>query len=160
MAGHSDPEKTFAQVAQRYYWPRYHSEVGEYVRSCQVCQQYNVEQKAPASHMGRRVVERPWQVVAGDIIGPLPRSSKGHEYVLVFQDLFTKWVEALAIRKVKAKTVIEEINRRIFLRFSCAEVFLSDNGTELQNQAIDEFLTVTLRRTTLRLTALGVQIGP
>ena len=88
--------------------------VGDYVQSCQVCQQYKVEQKAPAGHLGRRVIERPWQVVAGDIIGPLPRSSKGHEYVLVFQDLFTRWVEALAIRKANAKTVIEELNRRIF----------------------------------------------
>ena len=29
----------------------------------------------------RRVVEKPWQVVAGDIIGPLPRTSKGFEYI-------------------------------------------------------------------------------
>ena len=91
--------------------------------------------------MSRRVVERPWQVVAGDIIGPLPRSSKEYEYVLVFQGLFTRWVEAPAIRKANVKTVIEELNRRIFLRFGYLEVLLSDNGTEFQNQTIDEFLS-------------------
>ena len=106
VAGHLGREKTFARVAQHYYWPRYYPKVGDYVRKCQVCQQYKVKQKAPAGHMGRCLVERPWQVVAGDIIGPLPRSPKGHEYVLVFQDLFTRWVEALAV-----KTVIEELNR-------------------------------------------------
>ena len=52
-----------------------------------------------------------------------------------------RWVEALAIRKANANTVIEELNPRIFLRFGCPEVFMSDNGTEFQNQAIDEFLT-------------------
>ena len=86
------------------------------------------------------VVEKPWQVVAGDIIGPLPRSPKGCEYILVFQDLFTRWVEASPIRKANAKTVIAELNQKIFLRFGCPEVFLSDNGTEFKNHAVEDFL--------------------
>ena len=36
VAGHLGGEKTFARVAQHYYWPRYYSEVGDYVRSCHV----------------------------------------------------------------------------------------------------------------------------
>ena len=44
-------------------------------------------QRSPAGLTVRRVVERPWQVVAGDIIGPLPCTSKGFEYILVLQDL-------------------------------------------------------------------------
>ena len=43
VAGHLGREKTFVRVAQHYYWPRYYSEVGDYVRSCQVCQQYKVQ---------------------------------------------------------------------------------------------------------------------
>ena len=88
----------------------------------------------------RRVVERPWQVMAGDIIGPLPPTSKGFEYILVLQDLCTRWVEASPIRKVKAKTVVGELNRKIFLRFGCPEVFVSDHGTAFTNHVVVDFL--------------------
>ena len=121
-AGHLGREKTFARVALRYCWPRYCAETQEYVRNCETCQRIKVEQRASADLMGRRVLEKPWQVGAGDIIGPLPRTSKGFEYILVLQDLFTRWVEATPIRKANAKTVVRELNRKIFLRFGCPEV--------------------------------------
>ena len=98
------------------------------------------EQRSPAGLKVRRVIERPWQAVAGDIIGPLPRNSKGFEYILVLQDLCTRWVEASPIRTVKAKTVVGELNRKIFLRFGCPEVFVSDHGTAFTNHVVVDFL--------------------
>ena len=139
-AGHLGREKTFARVALRYYWPRYYAETQEYVRNCETCQRHKVEQRAPAGLMGRRVVDKPWQVVAGDIIGPLPRTSKGFEYILVFQDLFSRWAEASPIRKANAKAVVGELNQKVILRFGCPEVFLSDNGTEFKNRVVEDFL--------------------
>ena len=82
-----------------------------------LCQRFKVEQRAPAGLMGRRVVERPWQVVAGNIIGPLPRTSKGFEYIVVFQDLFSRWAEASLIRKANAKAVVGEQDRKVFRSF-------------------------------------------
>ena len=78
--------------------------------------------------------------MAGDIIGPLPRTSKGFEYIEVFQDLFSRWAEASPIRKANAKAVVGELDRKVFLRFGSPEVFLSDNGTEFKNRAGEDFL--------------------
>jgi len=36
----------------------------------------------------------PMQIVATDILGPLPVSSNGNSYLLVASDYFTRWVEA------------------------------------------------------------------
>ena len=58
----------------------------------------------------------------------------------MFQDLFTRWVEVSPIRKANAKAVIAELNRKIFLRYGCPEVFLSDNGTEFNNHVVEGFL--------------------
>ena len=110
------------------------------MRNCETCQRFKVEQRSPAGLMGRRVVERPWQVVAGDIIGRLPRTSKGFEYIVVFQDLFSRWAEASPIRKANANGVVGELDRKVFLRFGCTEVFLSDNGTEFKNRTVEDFL--------------------
>ena len=36
--------------------------------------------------------------------------------------------------------VVRELDRKIFLRYGCPEVFLSDNGTELKNRAVEDIL--------------------
>ena len=90
--------------------------------------------------MGQRVIDEPWQVVAGDITGPFMKSKFGYEYILVFQDLFTRWVECIPSRKANAKTVLKQFKERVVLRFSTPEVFLSDNGMEFKNKEVDEYL--------------------
>ena len=88
--------------------------------------------------MGQRVVERPWQVVAGDITDPFVRNTSGFEYILVFLDLFSRWVEDIPIKKANTKTILRELKNRVILRFSTPEVFLSDNGTELATSRLRE----------------------
>ena len=73
-------------------------------------------------------------------MGPLCKSHRGYEYILIFQDLFTRWVECIPLRKVRGETVLKELDKRVTLRYGTAEVFLSDNGTEFKNRVIDEFL--------------------
>ena len=72
--------------------------------------------------------------------GPFVKSKHGHEYILVFEDLFTRWVECVPIRKANARTILKEFRKRIVLRFGTPEVFWSDNGTEFRNNAVDEYL--------------------
>ena len=67
--------------------------------------------------MDHRVIERPWQVeaVTWAIMGPLCKSRRGFEYILDFQDLFTRWVEYVPFRKVKGDALLKELVERIFL---------------------------------------------
>ena len=78
-AGHPGREKTYAGVSKLYYWSGYYQAVKEYVKNCLVCQQSKVDQRPPTGLMGQRVLERPWQMVAGDITGPFIRSKMGFE---------------------------------------------------------------------------------
>ncbi|CAB0042488.1 unnamed protein product [Trichogramma brassicae] len=73
-------------------------------------------------------------------MGPFPRTARGNEYILVFVDEFTRWVEVIPIRKANAQTIRRELNERIFLRFGVPDIFHSDNGTEFKNKVVDKFL--------------------
>ena len=139
-AGHLGRAKTHARVTLYYYWPSLRKDVADFVRNCLICQQCKVQQTAPAGLMGSHRASRPWQVVAGDIMRPFPKSARGHEYLLIFLDLFTKWIEWMPIRKANARTIEKELEQRIFLRFGVPEAFHSDNGTEFKNRALDSFL--------------------
>ena len=90
--------------------------------------------------MDRRIKSTPWEVVAGDIMGPFPRSTQGFCYHLIFLDIFTRWIEVFPIRRADGRTIMRELRERVFLRFGVPGTFLSDNGTEFRNRLIDKYL--------------------
>jgi len=46
-----------------------------------------------------------WQVVAVDLVGPMPTSKRDNNEILVLTDHFTRWADALAIPDASAPTV-------------------------------------------------------
>ena len=65
-----------------------------------------------------------------DIIGKIyPTSSKGHNFILVATDNFTKWVEAVPLKKVEQKDVIPFIKEHISHKFGISQSITTDQGT-------------------------------
>ena len=113
-------------------------DVVKYVRTCPECQKRKVEQLAPSELMGRRIVEEPWTVVVADILGPYPRTSFGFKYILVMQDLFTKWVEFCPVRKATCPKIRNAFEELILMRWGTPQVMVIDNETEFVNSALRE----------------------
>jgi len=130
QAGHLGIEKTYQRIAVNYFWPNLFRDVTDYIRTCDTCQRTKVEQTSPAGLMGRRIADGPWAVIAADVIGPLPRSKAGYQYILVIQDLFTKWVECRALRSATAIKIREALEDLIISRWGVPSFILTDNGTE------------------------------
>ena len=53
--------------------------------------------------MGGRVIELPWAVVASDLM-EFPQSKGQYKYVVILQELFTRWVELLPYVERRGKT--------------------------------------------------------
>ena len=139
-AGHLGRAKTLARLSLYYYWPFVRKETANFVRNCPIYQRCKGQQTAPAGLMSGRRPVRPWQMVADNIMGPLPKSPRGYEYLLIFMDLFSRWIECALIRKANAQTFRKGLSERVFLRFCLPEDFHSNNGTEFNNKALDNFL--------------------
>ena len=100
--------------------------------------------------MAERQVEGPWMTVAADIMGPKPPSKRGCRYVIVFEDLFTKYVELRALRRADAKSVLQAFEELVINRWGCPQFLLTDNGTEFANRLVNERLkTYGIRQTTI-----------
>ena len=128
QAGHLGTENTYKRIAMHYYWPGCFQDTVKYVKNCDICQMCKVEQKTPPSLMGRRVIEAPWTVVAADIMG--------FHYILVIQDLFTKWVEIVPLRKATGKKIRDSFQELIINRWGTPRVIHTDNGTEFINNIL------------------------
>ena len=70
------------------------------------------------------------QIVAVDILGPLPKSDAGNSYILVAGDYFTWWMEAYPIPNQEAVTVAKTLIDHLFSRFSTPEQLHSDQGRQ------------------------------
>ncbi len=52
-------------------------------------------------------MKEPWSVVGMDLIGPLKKNVKDHQYILTVTDLFTKWVIAEPLKCGSSTEVAE-----------------------------------------------------
>ena len=77
----------------------------------------------------------PMQIVAVDILGPLPKSSKGNQYILVAA-YFTKWMEAYPIPNQEASIVAQTVVDQFFLRYLPSEQLHSDQGRQFESQLV------------------------
>ena len=60
----------------------------------------------------------PFKGCTMDLIGKIyPASSKGHNFILVATNYFTKWVEVVPLKNVEQKDVIQFIKEQIIHRF-------------------------------------------
>jgi Integrase core domain. len=139
QSGHLGVDKTYRRLATDYFWPGMFRDTAKFVRRCETCQRCKVEQAAPAGFMAQRTVQQPWSLVAADIMGPFPPSRTGHTYLLVIQDLFTKWIECSPLRKATGKNIRQAFDDLIVSRWGTPQVLLTDNGTEFVNHTIREW---------------------
>ena len=58
-----------------------------------------------------------------------PPSSKGHRFVLVATDYFTKWTEGVPLKNMTHKEVIEFITKHIIHKFDIPQMLTTDQGT-------------------------------
>ena len=90
LGGHLSAKKTLSRIRSKYYWSTMESDIKKWCEDCKIC----IARKggarpriAPLQPIS--VPPAPMELTAMDVIGPLPMSSKGNKYILVFMDYFT-----------------------------------------------------------------------
>ena len=75
-----------------------------------------------------------------DFIGQInPPSSKGHRFVLVATDYFTKWTEAVPLKNMTHREVIEFITEHIIHRFGIPQTLTTDQGPSFISKEVRAF---------------------
>lgn len=134
-AGHLGIYKTFNRLSRLFYWPAMKSDVSRYVRKCKTCLRTKPEQKKPAGLMGKQLgATKCWQVISTDLCGPLPKSSHGHQYILVVTDTFSKFSLFFPLRRATATSVSKLIKENVFMVFGVCQFLRCDNGVQFRSR--------------------------
>ena len=95
------------------------------------------------------LIEKPFQRIAMDIVGPLPRSNNGNRYILTICDNATSYPEAIPIPNTEAITIAKELVS-VFARVGIPDEILTDQGSNFMSSLLQEMylmLNITRLRT-------------
>ncbi|KAL1248867.1 hypothetical protein QQF64_022185 [Cirrhinus molitorella] len=134
MAGHLGVQNTIQRIRDRFHWPGLEADIKRFCQACPTCQK--TSPRAPPL-IPLPIIEVPFQRIGMDLVGPVPKSARGHEYILVIVDYATRYPEAIPLRKATAKNIAQEL----FLlssRVSIPGEILTDQGTPFMSRLMAE----------------------
>lgn len=145
---HDDPtsahlgiSKTMSRIVEFYYWPKLKQSVSRYVKNCKICAAQKSENVARPGFMGaEKNISFPFQAISMDLLGPLPKSKKGNQHLLVVTDYFTKFVLVHPLRKATTAPIIKFLREQVFLIFGVPEIVIFDNGPQFKSRELQKFL--------------------
>ena len=128
-SGHLGQQRTYTRIKQRFYWYHCKEDIEYWCRACDVCASRKQPYRKAKAPMKQYNVGYPLERIAIDIMGPLPITSNKARYLLVVSCYFTKWLDAIPISTIDAKTVATKL----------IEKFISVFGVPMQLHSDQEF---------------------
>nr|XP_022308171.1 uncharacterized protein LOC111114176 [Crassostrea virginica] len=150
-AGHQAIDRTKARINDRFCWYGMSRDAENYVSTCGLCSRNKRPQCHARAKMFKYHAGAPMERVHLDFLGPLPRTARGNEYVLVMVNQFTKWVECIPLPSQTAEVTATAAVNEFFSRFGCPFQIFTDQGRNFESKlfrAVCELLQVHKARTT------------
>ena len=141
MAGHLGVRKTHDRILSHFWWPTLRKDVSEYCRSCHTCQVVGKpNQKIPAAPLKPiPAFDEPFSRVIVDCVGPLPKTKSGNQYLLTIMCASTRFPEAIPLRNIKAKTILQAITK-FFTLVGLPKSIQSDQGSNFTSGLFQEVM--------------------
>ena len=141
VANHMGRRKTGECILSYFFWPGIMSSVGEWCRKCVVCQMVGRpgEKPKPAPLRPIPLVGEPFSRIVVDMVGPLPRTRRGKEYILTMMCQMTRYPEAIAVSSAKSRIIVPCLVD-MFCRFGVPKEVQTDRGTNFMGRLFQQAL--------------------
>ena len=150
-SGHQSAERTINRVKQKYYWYGMSKWITNYVNMCEICNRNKKPNRKARCPLTKFHAGAPLERVHLDFLGPLPKTERGNEHVLMIVDQFTKWVECIPLPSQSAEMTAQAVVNDFFSRFGYPFQIMSDQGRNFESKlfaALCEAMHIHKTRTT------------
>ncbi|CAF3381404.1 unnamed protein product, partial [Rotaria sp. Silwood2] len=135
---HFSTDRIYYKIRPHFWWPGMKATIQRYVKSCSLCTQFNIDRAKRYGHLcSIPPPEGPFTLIGIDFCGPLPRTPRENQYVLIITDYFTRHITGLALPNCTAETAARALFDDFFCKFGIPSVILSDRGTHFQNKLME-----------------------
>ncbi|GKT32505.1 Transposon Tf2-6 polyprotein, partial [Aduncisulcus paluster] len=132
-AARHDGGKALIDFAKKEGWKgkKIEAEAKKIAKECIICQK--LRNPEPFKEFGTLYKYNPFNTLSVDTNGPYKEDGFGYKYILVLIDNFTRYIELVPLRSLRAEETADAIIKRIFLRYGIPRVVHSDNGKQFVN---------------------------
>jgi len=144
LAGHRGVDATYELIRRNYFWLNMLTDIYEYVQSCETCAAVKTSHRGTAAGLrpiASPLPTQPFGMISMDFLGPLSETDDGNKYILVVNDIATRYPVTFATKTADASEVADILVHRVFLEYGPPAVILSDRGSHFHNylvQAIEQ----------------------
>ncbi|KAJ9511832.1 hypothetical protein QJQ45_004389 [Haematococcus lacustris] len=135
--GHFGVRRTTAMLLYSYWWPGVHVDVARVLKSCHVCDRARACFNLRAAQLSPLPVSGLFYCWGVDLAGPLPRTHRGNEYLMVCIEHLTKHVELVPIPDRLANTTAYHFNHQVLGRYGASAKVVTDGGWEFKGEFAD-----------------------
>lgn len=147
---HLGVQKLQGKIRDRFYWPGWFKEVQKWCQECFECGSHKQTGVTPRAPMVTSATSCPFERIAVDIMGPLPKTERSNLYIMVVGDYFSKWTEAYPVPNQEAETLAQVLMNEWVSRYGTPRSLHSDQGRSFESnlfQQLCQLLDISKTRT-------------
>ena len=137
VGGHCGVQKTVEKIKLRFHWLKIAKDVNYWCENCPTCTRHKTHTRNRGA-LTPLYTGAPFERVAMDIVGPLPRTQRGNRYILTVVDHFTKHVEAYALPDQEAVTIARIFLNEFIFRIGVLYIIHTDQGANFESHMFKE----------------------
>jgi transposase InsO family protein len=127
---HPGVRATRRLLSARFVWRGMASDAAAWCRDCQHCARAKTTSQYTAPVQPIPVPATRFSHVHVDLVGPLPVSSEGYQYLFTIVDRTTRWLEAVPLRTMTADSCVAAFVGTWVSRFGVPATLTSDQGRQ------------------------------
>ena len=138
---HLGVSKTYKRITNDFFWPNIKKDIHKFVTECHICQVVGKPNetipKVPLNPI--EVPNEPFSKIIIDCVGPLPKTSRGNQYILTVLCPTTRYPLAFPLRNICAKNIVKKL-LNVFTTYGFPKEIQSDRGTNFTSNLFKEAL--------------------
>ena len=129
FAGHQGVIKTYLTISDKFFVPNLIHYLRSYIKGCHICQ-LSCNEKPPTRHLQTRINPDyvPMSRLSMDL-KVMPRSHKGHRYILCIIDEVTNFLITVPIFQVRLEEIGEALLENVITKYCIPEYIIMDQDS-------------------------------
>lgn len=99
-------------------------------QNCTQCQRYKASTMKPTGLLQNTSSKLRFEVVAVDLFGPLPQTEDGFQWILIVEDVASRWTELFPLKEATAEACARILVDNIFFRYGMPRRIKADNEVQ------------------------------
>ena len=139
FAGHQGVIKMYSTISDKFFIPNLMHYLRSYIKGCHICQ-LSRNEKLPTRHLQTIINPNyiPISILSMDL-KVMPRSHKGHKYILCVIDEVTNFLITVPIFHTKSEEVGEALLEHVITKYCISEYILMDQDNAFMSSLMTYF---------------------